>query len=60
MWDIGEKIRTGDNQSTRSKTSVVATLTTNIPNGVAKCQDQVSDISEQATNRMSDGTVLGK
>jgi hypothetical protein len=38
----------------------VATLTTNIPNGVAKDHTPISELSEQATNRLSDGTVLGE
>jgi len=48
------------NPSTWRKTCAVATLTTNIPNGVSKDQTPVSELSGQATNRLSDGTVFGE
>jgi len=51
---------TGENPSTWRKTCAVAKLTTNIPNGVAKDRTPVSELSEQTTNRLSDGTVLGE
>jgi hypothetical protein len=60
MWDIGEMIRTWEIPRTWRKTSTVATLTTKIPNGVAKCQTPVSQLSKQAINHLSDGTVLGE
>jgi hypothetical protein len=53
-----EMIRTRENPRTWRKTCAVYTLTTNIPNGVAKDHTPVSELSEQATNRLSDGAVL--
>jgi len=60
MCDIGEMIRTWGSPSTWRKTSAVATPTTKIRNGVAKYQTPVSELSKQAINHLSDGTVLGE
>jgi hypothetical protein len=52
-------IRTGKDRGD-PKYCTVATLTTNTPNGVARDQTPFSELSEQATNHLSDGTVLGE
>lgn len=51
-------IRKGESPSFWRKPRAVATLTTNIPNAISKDHTPVSELSEQATDCLSDGTVL--